>query len=169
MFNYRSDRTNRGKSVVLSLLLPVLVSSVFLATGAPYLAHYQSRHTSVKVGRTLLWDKRIIDPDNKLYVAGYIIGVVSAGFYVIARVPQIIKNVSLFSLSLMVPYIHKNWQLCMHPVHALLCGGSLCVHVHSVSPWQCHLWSGHSPLFSGWHLSPSEVALVGRQSGNDGL
>ena len=74
------------------------MSSVFLAAGAPYLTLYQSQqlyHTPAKAGRTLLWDKRIIDVDDKLYVTGYIFGVFSAGFYVFARVPQIVKNVSL--------------------------------------------------------------------------
>lgn len=170
-FICRSNGKSGKNGVVLSLLLPVLVSSVFLAAGAPYLTLYQSQqlyHTPAKAGRTLLWDKRIIDPDDKLYVAGYIIGVVSAGFYVIARVPQIVKNVSptpSFSFS----FISLMAPCCMHPVHALFCGGSLCAHVHSVSPWQCHLWSGHSPLLSGWHLSPSEAALVGGQPGNNGL
>ena len=99
----QTKRTN----VVLSLLLPVLVSSVFLAVGAPYLTLYQRQqlyHTPAKAGRTLLWDKRIIDVDDKLYVTGYIFGVFSAGFYVFARVPQIVKNVSLdLSLSLPLP------------------------------------------------------------------
>ena len=121
MFICRSDRTNRRNGVVLSLLLPVLVSSVFLATGAPYLAHYQSHHTSMKVGRTLLWDKRIIDPDDKLYVAGYIIGVVSAGFYVIARVPQIIKNVSLFSL-----FLSLSFSLSWCPIYTKI-GNYACI------------------------------------------
>ena len=168
-----NKKQKRRTSVVLSLLLPVLVSSVFLAVGAPYLTLYQSQqlyHTPAKVGRTLLWDKRIIDVDDKLYVTGYVFGVFSAGFYVFARVPQIIKNVShtpLLSLSLSPIYIVA---FCIiHPVHALFCGGSLCAHVHSVSPWQCHLWSGHSPLLSGWHLSPTEAALVGGQSGHNGL
>ena len=93
-----NKKQTRRTSVVLSLLLPVLVSSVFLAMGTPYLTLYQSQqlyHTSAKAGRTLLWDKRIIDVDDKLYVTGYIFGVFSAGFYVFARVPQIIKNVNL--------------------------------------------------------------------------
>ena len=143
-FICQSNRTNGRNGIVLSLLLPLLVSSVFLATVAPYLTLYQSQqlyHTPAKAGRTLLWDKRIIDPDDKLYVAGYIIGVVSAGFYVIARVPQILKNVNLLPLSLPLPlseplslFFITQTHAYVHPVHALFCRGSLCAHVHSFSP-----------------------------------
>ena len=146
MFICRSDRTNRRNGVVLSLLLPVLVSSVFLATGAPYLAHYQSRHTSVKVGRTLLWDKRIIDPDDKLYVAGYIIGVVSAGFYVIARVPQIIKNVSLFSLSLSHGALYTQKLAIMH-------ASSSCAALWRVSLCTCSFCQSLAMSLMVWAFS----------------
>ena len=180
-FICQSDKNKRRNSAVLSLLLPVLVSSVFLAVGTPHLALYQSQElyrTPARAGRTLMWDKRIIDLDDKMYVAGYIFGVFSAGFYVFARIPQIIKNVSpSLSLSLSLSWslspLHLSLQIISYTytytVHALFSGGSICTHVHSVRPWQCHLWSGNSPLLSGWHLSPSKATLVGGQSGHTSI
>ena len=123
----------------------MLVSSVFLAVGAPHLALYQSQelyHTPARAGRTLMWDKRIIDIDDKMYGAGCIFGVFSAGFYVFARIPQIIKNVSpslslSLSLSLLVsvssPSLSSNYLIHIH-IHsscavqwrACLCTCSFC-------------------------------------------
>ena len=186
-FICQTDENKRRNSAVLSLLLPVLVSSVFLAMGIPHLALYQSQElyrTPARVGCTLMWDKRIIDLDDKMYVAGYIFGVFSAGFHVFARIPQIIKNVSpslslflflSFSLSLSLSWslspLHLSLQIISYTytVHALFSGGSVCTHVHSLRPWQCHLWSGHSPLLGGWHLSSSNATLVGGQSGHTGI
>ena len=122
----------------------MLVSSVFLAIGAPYLILYQSHHTPVKVGHTLLWDKRIIDPDDKLYVAGYIIGVVSAGFYVIARVPQIIKNVSLLSLSHGALYTHKL---------AIMHASSSCAVLWRVSLYTCSFCQSLAMSLVVWAFS----------------
>ena len=177
-FICQSDKNKRRNSAVLSLLLPVLVSSV-LAMGTPHLALYQSQElyrTPARAGRTLMGDKRIIDIDDKMYVAGYIFGVFSAGFYVFAKISQIIKNVSLslsLSLSWSLSPLHFSLQIISYTytytVHALFSGGSVCAHVHSVRPWQCHLWSGNSPLLSGWHLSSSKATLVGGQSGHIGI
>ena len=99
----RSDkRKMKKRTAVLSLLLPLLMSSVFLAAGIPHLALYHDQeayNTPARSGRTLMhWNNRIININDKVYVVGYIFGVFSAGFYVFARIPQIIKNVRrLFS------------------------------------------------------------------------
>ena len=151
MYSSVNQTNKRRNSAVLSLLLPVLVSGVFLAVGTPYLALYQSQElyrTPARAGRTLMWDKRIIDLDDKMYVAGYIFGVFSAGFYVFARIPQIIKNVSpslslCLSLSLSLSWslspLHLSLQIISYTytytVHALFSGGPVCAHVRSVRPW----------------------------------
>ena len=97
----QSDSKKKRKGAVLSLLLPVIVSSVLLVSRAPQFSvdPYQS---SRRVERSLLmhWDSRIINLEDKMYLAGYIIGVYSAGLYVCSRVPQIVKNVRNFSHSL---------------------------------------------------------------------
>jgi hypothetical protein len=41
------------------------------------------------------WDDSVINLEDKMYLAGYIIGVFSAGLYVCSRVPQIVKNVGI--------------------------------------------------------------------------
>ena len=96
----QSGSKKQRKGAVLSLLLPVVVSSVLLVSRAPQFSvdPYQS---SPRVGRSLLmhWDSRIINLEDKMYLAGYIIGVFSAGLYVCSRVPQIVKNVRNLSLS----------------------------------------------------------------------
>ena len=114
----QSDKNKSKNSALLSLLLPWLVSSVFVAVGAPHLTLYQSQDvykTPVRSGRTLMhWDNRIININDKLYVAGYVFGVFSAAFHVFARVPQIVKNVSFsFMLSLCV-YL-TSLSLSTHP------------------------------------------------------
>lgn len=104
------------KGAVLSLLLPLMVSSVFLAFGAPHFG-VDLHRPPTRMGRTLLmhWDDRIINLEDKRYLAGYIIGVFSAGLYVCSRVPQIIKNVSLYSLSFLLV------TLCVDTVTFSLC------------------------------------------------
>ena len=137
----QSDKNKSKNSALLSLLLPLLVSSVFVAVGAPHLILYQSQDvykTPVRSGRTLMhWDNRIININDKLYVAGYVFGVFSAAFYVFARVPQIVKNVSFsFMLSLCV---YLTSLSLLHPlpntVYALFSGRSFYTHVHSFHPW----------------------------------
>ena len=163
------NRESGKNAVVLSLLLPVLVSSVFLAVGAPYLTLYQSKqlyHTPGKAGRTLLWDKRIIDPDDKLYVAGYIIGVVSAGFYIIARVPQIVKNVSLPSLSFSFSTVlHDASSSCVVLWRVSLCTCSFCqslvmslmVWAFSSTQWMASFSSRSCP---GWWAAWEQWSLT---------
>ena len=172
-FVCRSNGKSRKNGAVLSLLLPVLVSSVFLAAGAPYLTLYQSQqlyHTPAKAGRTLLWDKRIIDPDDKLYVAGYIIGVVSAGFYVIARVPQIVKNVSSLTLFLFLFHIFDGTMLhasssCVVLWRVYLCTCSFCqslamsltVWAFSSTQWMVSFSSRSCP---GWWAAWEQWSLI---------
>ena len=96
-FVCKSEKNKTKNDALLSLLLPLMVTSVFFTAGLPHLSLHSSQDaykTPVRSGRALLhWDNRIIDMDDKLYVAGYIIGVFSAGFYVFARIPQIVQNV----------------------------------------------------------------------------
>ena len=112
----QSYSKGKHKGAVLSLLLPLLVGSVFLLSGPP---HYtaDSYHVPSRSGRTLLvhWGDSIINLEDKRYLAGYIIGVFSAGLYVCSRVPQIVKNVriclflclsSYLSLSLSLSHTH---------------------------------------------------------------
>ena len=98
-FICQSDKSKEKDNTLLSLLLPLLMTSVFVAVGAPHLALYRSQDiyaTPRRAGRTLMhWNNSIININDKLYVAGYIFGVFSAGFYVFARIPQIVKNVRI--------------------------------------------------------------------------
>ena len=172
----RSADKNKKKTTtaVLSLLLPLFVSSVFLAAGSPHLAQYHARDvydTPARSGRSLMhWNNRIININDKVYVAGYIFGVFSAAFYVLARVPQIVKNVrrillnpppslslslslSPLSLAFLSP-LQSHKKTCWYThimfltVFTLLSGRSLYVHVHSLHPWQCHIRPGHPSLLS---------------------
>ena len=46
-------------------------------------------------GRTLMQDDVVVDLEDPSDIIGYILGCVSAMFYVMSRVPQIIKNVCI--------------------------------------------------------------------------
>ncbi len=79
---------------VLGALLPGVMFSVFVASHSPTLwTHpYQMKP---RTGRTLKSDdyQYVVDVNDPEAVVGYVLGCISAIFYIMSRVPQIVKNV----------------------------------------------------------------------------
>lgn len=84
----------------MAALLPGVMFSVFLVSHGPSLWS-RPYHTEPRSGRTLKSDDNfeyVVDVNDPQAVAGYVLGCISAIFYVMSRVPQIVKNVSKVSV-----------------------------------------------------------------------
>ena len=89
----------KDKPQVLTALLPGVMFSVFLASRSHTLWKYPYQ-TGPRTGRTLQQSREIDWGDvfnfgDAQVIAGYVLGCISATFYVCAQIPQIIKNVRL--------------------------------------------------------------------------
>ena len=81
---------------MLAGILPGVVCGLFLASQGPSLSY----QTPPRTGRTLQQSRDIgwedvFDFDDARSIAGYVLGCISAAFYVFAQIPQIIRNVSI--------------------------------------------------------------------------
>ncbi|XP_064384142.1 uncharacterized protein LOC135333159 [Halichondria panicea] len=86
----------KDKPQVLAGLLPGVVCGLLLASQGPSLWTH-SYQTPPRTGRILQQSREIdwediFDFDDAKSVAGYVLGCISAAFYVFAQIPQIIKN-----------------------------------------------------------------------------
>lgn len=75
---------------------------MFLASRGPALWTHPY-HIKSRTGRTLQQSREIdwgdvFDLGDAQVVAGYVLGCISAAFYVFAQIPQIIKNVSTHTI-----------------------------------------------------------------------
>ena len=85
---------------MLAILLPGMFFTLLLSTSrGPHIWNRDDPYQVVsRVGRTLMQEDSVIDLEDPFNVIGYILGCISATFYVMSRVPQIIKNVSTIIL-----------------------------------------------------------------------
>lgn len=81
------------REATIMILLPGIMCTLLLATGPSHLWPSSSYETEQRhIGRTLLYHKETKVVDGTQDLIGYIIGWLSAVFYVCSRMPQIIKN-----------------------------------------------------------------------------
>ncbi len=89
----------KDKPQVLAGILPGVVCGLFLASQGPSLWSH-SYQTPPRTGRTLQQSREInwgdvFDFNDARSIVGYVLGCISAAFYVFAQIPQIIRNVSI--------------------------------------------------------------------------
>ncbi len=137
-----------------------MVCGLLLASQGPSLWTH-SYQTPPRTGRILQQSREIdwediFDFDDAKSVAGYVLGCISAAFYVFAQIPQIIKNVSIIVYKC---NLQSNFVVIIYAVQTMLCRGSFSNPVHTGHDGRNHVLSGYIPLLCGPSVPIAEIAL----------